>query len=187
MNPRQLWILLVPALSLLMPGMAAAQLRIEINRGVSEAVPVAVVPFAYQGQGTAPIDAADVIAAWASRYIDAPVGESTVPDDVVRVTETGQGKFQNTVTSGRHHLIADEPTGVGGLDTGPTPYDYVSVGLGACTSMTLRMYADHKKLPVTRISVDVKHGKVHAADCADCADEARDRDGRIDEDPCEDL
>ncbi|MEM1045172.1 MAG: bifunctional alpha/beta hydrolase/OsmC family protein [Pseudomonadota bacterium] len=129
--------------------------------------------------------AANVIAAWASRYIDTDTDKAVstggeVPEGVVRVTETGAGTFQNSIVSGRHHLLADEPRDVGGLDTGPSPYDYLSVALGACTTMTLRLYANHKKLPVTGISVDVMHGKVHAADCTDCADEIRERNGKVD-------
>lgn len=124
--------------------------------------------------------AAEVIAAWVSRYIGAAAADPEIAEDVVRTTETGNGKFQNAVSSGRHHLFADEPTSVGGLDSGPAPYDFLSMALGACTSMTLRLYAERKKLPVTRVSVDVTHGKVHAADCEDCAGEVGDRTGKID-------
>lgn len=129
--------------------------------------------------------AAEVIAAWASRYIDADAVEAPQDEDIVRVTETGGGKFQNTMASGRHHLFADEPTKVGGLDSGPAPYDFLSMALGACTSMTLRLYADRKKLPISNISVDVTHGKVHAEDCEDCAldyapGDAAARTGKID-------
>jgi uncharacterized OsmC-like protein/fermentation-respiration switch protein FrsA (DUF1100 family) len=123
--------------------------------------------------------AGGVIAAWAERYLPAePVAEST--HEAVVVSETGLGKFQNTVLVGRHRLLADEPVGVGGLDTGPTPYDYLSVALGACTAMTLRLYADHKKLVLGKVTVEVRHGKVAAEHCADCGEAAEGRSGKID-------
>ncbi len=123
--------------------------------------------------------AAAVIAAWASRYIP------EVPADVanaehVLIRETGEGKFQNLVTVGRHRLIADEPAAVGGLDTGPNPYDYLSIALGACTAMTLRIYAEHKKLALGRISVEVSHGKVAADHGVDCGEVVEGRSGKID-------
>jgi putative redox protein len=93
--------------------------------------------------------------------------------------ETGEGRFQNMVRAGRHRLFADEPMKMGGLDSGPTPYDYLSIALGACTSMTLRLYADRKSLSLGRVSVDVTHEKVHAADCAECAAESS-SGGKID-------
>ena len=99
---------------------------------------------------------------------------------MVVVSETGLGKFQNAVTAGRHQLLADEPTSVGGLDSGPTPYDFLSVALGACTAMTLRLYAAHKKLALGRVTVEVSHGKVAAEHCADCGEAAEGRGGKID-------
>ncbi len=125
--------------------------------------------------------AALMIAGWASRYIDedAPQGESDV--EAVRVSETGEGKFQNTVHAGKHRLFADEPVSVGGLDSGPSPYDYLSAALGACTSMTLRMYANFKKVDLGRITVDVSHAKIHAADCAECTEDEVMRGGKIDQ------
>ena len=124
--------------------------------------------------------AASVIAGWASRYLaaDAPQGEAAV--EHVRVSETGEGKFQNAVKAGQHRLFADEPVSAGGLDSGPSPYDFLSIALGACTSMTLRMYADFKKIPLGRVSVDVSHAKVHAKDCMDCTEEERGSGKRID-------
>jgi uncharacterized OsmC-like protein/fermentation-respiration switch protein FrsA (DUF1100 family) len=123
--------------------------------------------------------AAGVIAAWAARYIpEAPAGEAEAERVVVR--ETGEGKFQNLVVAGRHRLIADEPAAVGGLGTGPNPYDFLSIALGACTAMTLRVYAEHKKLALGRISVEVRHGKVPADHCVDCGEVAQGRSGKID-------
>ena len=115
---------------------------------------------------------ADVIAAWAERYVDAAtpsqaaeLGEA--PRQVV-VRETRASKFQQTVSIGPHHLLADEPVAAGGEDTGPGPYDYLLAGLGACTSMTMRLYADRKALPMERVTVTLKHSKIHAEDCAEC-------------------
>jgi uncharacterized OsmC-like protein/pimeloyl-ACP methyl ester carboxylesterase len=114
---------------------------------------------------------AGVIAAWASRYVDAsapqPATDSIAPREVV-VRETRVGKFQQTVAIGPHHLIADEPVAAGGNDTGPGPYDFLLTGLGACTSMTMRLYADRKALPLDRVTVTLRHSKIYAKDCADC-------------------
>jgi putative redox protein len=127
---------------------------------------------------------AGVIAAWAARYIpaapaDVADAESPEPGRIV-VRETGEGMFQNLIVAGRHRLIADEPAAVGGLDTGPNPYDYLSIALGACTAMTLRIYAENKKLGLGSVSVEVSHGKVATDHCADCGEVAGGRDGRID-------
>ena len=115
---------------------------------------------------------ADMIGAWAERYIDpvaaAPVAVATEEPRNVVVRETRASKFQQTITSGPHQMLADEPVAAGGADTGPGPYDFLLSGLGACTSMTMRMYADRKSLPVDRITVTLKHNKIHAEDCAEC-------------------
>lgn len=125
--------------------------------------------------------AARVIAAWASGYLEPAKGASQASAaEGVEVAETGLGKFQVMAASGSHRLIVDEPEKFGGLDSGPSPYDYLSAALGACTVMTLRMYADRKQLPVTKIATTVLHGKVHAADCEDCSAEMRETGGRID-------
>ena len=92
--------------------------------------------------------------------------ENEVEAGTVLVRETGQGRFQQEIMSGRHRLIADEPARVGGLDSGPGPYDLLLAALGACTSMTIRLYAEHKKLPLKRVSVRLSHKKVHA--CSAC-------------------
>lgn len=104
--------------------------------------------------------AADVIAAWASRYLPAmPEQAKVTGEDAVVVTETGAGKFQVEVKAGGARLLADEPVDVGGLGSGPGPYQLLSAALGACTSMTLRMYADQKKWPLKRVGVTVNHHK----------------------------
>lgn len=125
--------------------------------------------------------AARVIAAWAARFLDPePAKLQDGPVEGVLVSETGLGKFQNSVRSGRHRLLADEPVSVGGVDSGPSPYDFLSVALGTCTAMTLRMYADRKKLELGRVTVSVNHGKVAAQHCDDCGEVAEGREGRID-------
>jgi putative redox protein len=115
---------------------------------------------------------ADVIAAWAERYLDSAVPEAAAdlgeaPRNVV-VRETRKSKFQQTVSVGPHRMLADEPIGAGGEDTGPGPYDFLLAGLGACTSMTMRMYADRKSLPLDRVNVTLTHSRIHAQDCAEC-------------------
>jgi uncharacterized OsmC-like protein/alpha-beta hydrolase superfamily lysophospholipase len=113
---------------------------------------------------------ANVIAAWAERYLEEAIEQSKEQLEVgtVLVRETGNGKFQQEILSGPHRFLADEPVKVGGLDSGPGPYDLLLAGLGACTSMTLRLYADGKKLPLKRVSVRLTHNKIHAEDCLNC-------------------
>jgi uncharacterized OsmC-like protein/alpha-beta hydrolase superfamily lysophospholipase len=119
---------------------------------------------------------ADVIAAWVTRYLDPAVSEQAAdlgaaPRQVV-VRETRASKFQQRVSIGPHRLLADEPVAAGGEDTGPGPYDFVLAGLGACTSMTMRLYADRKSLPLERVTVTLKHSKIYAEDCAECETKA---------------
>lgn len=96
---------------------------------------------------------------------------------MVEVEETRSGRFINTLRDGRHVLTADEPADAGGNDAGPGPYELLLMSLGACTSMTLRMYAELKKLPLERVRVRLSHRKIHAQDCADCVT----REGKLDE------
>lgn len=134
--------------------------------------------------------AAGIIGVWASRYATVAAGgrpgatpsmsapaptdaavaaEASPPLDAgtVRVTESGTGPYGQIVTTAHHRLTADEPEPVGS-DSGPSPYDYLLAALGACTSMTLRMYAERKNWPVGRIEVTLRHSRIHAQDCADC-------------------
>ena len=92
---------------------------------------------------------------------------SEAPRHVV-VSETRNSKFQNTVSIGPHRLLADEPVAAGGEDTGPGPYDFLLTALGACKSMTMRLYADRKSFPLERATVTLSHSKIHAQDCAEC-------------------
>lgn len=128
--------------------------------------------------------AARVISGWASRYVEERPAQGGSGYDHVEVSEVGQGQFQNTVLAGRHRLFVDEPVSVGGDDLGPSPYDYLSIALGACKSMTLRMYARHKGIDLGRISVEVRHGKVAADHCEDCGEVAAGRSGHIDRFEC---
>lgn len=84
------------------------------------------------------------------------------------VAEAGKGKFTQDITIGNHSLIADEPVASGGNDAGPSPYDFLLAALGSCTSMTIRMYADLKKIPLKKVIVTLQHQKIHMTDCADC-------------------
>lgn len=121
-----------------------------------------------------PADAAyvaDVIAAGVDRYltrIEAERMPSPLDDHTVAVAETGFGTFQQVAATELHRFHVDEPRSVGGLETGPTPYDLVLAGLGACTSMTVRLYADRKGLPLERTEVQLRHDRNHAQDAADC-------------------
>lgn len=130
---------------------------------------------------TRPADAdyaAEVIAAWSARYLDLkePEAPKGAPEGIVRVSEADPDGFLQNVSHGpRHHALADEPESYGGTNRGMTPYGFLAAGLGACTSMTVRMYARRKKWPLTHVRVDVSHDKVHAEDCADC-----ERGGKID-------
>ena len=115
--------------------------------------------------------AADVISAWSKRYLHLPepVQQAKAPEGIMRVTEADANGFLQDVQSGPHHLLADEPAKFGGTNKGLTPYGFVSAGLGACTSMTIRMYARRKGWPLEGVSVDITHAKEHATDAADPA------------------
>ncbi|RYH09272.1 bifunctional alpha/beta hydrolase/OsmC family protein [Tropicimonas sp. IMCC6043] len=111
--------------------------------------------------------AAEVIAAWAGRYLDLrrPAPPPGAPEGIVRSSEADPDGFLQDVCLGpRHHLLADEPAAYGGADQGPSPYGLLAAALAACTSMTIRMYARRKGWPLEHVSVDVCHEKVHAQD-----------------------
>jgi uncharacterized OsmC-like protein/pimeloyl-ACP methyl ester carboxylesterase len=127
---------------------------------------------------------AEILAAWASRFLPESATEDALgratpePRDQneVVVAESAEGPFGQVVRLGRHTLVADEPSSVGGQDGGPSPYGLLLAALGACTSMTLRMYAGRQQLPLDRVTVRLHHDKIHARDCEDCET----REGRID-------
>ncbi len=111
--------------------------------------------------------AAEVIAAWAGRYLDLrpPAPPPGAPEGIVRVVEADPDGFLQDINSGpMHHTLADEPLAYGGTNRGMSPYGFLAAGLGACTSMTVRMYARRKGWPLEDVSVDVSHDKVHAQD-----------------------
>lgn len=114
---------------------------------------------------------AGIIATWAQRYLPdsaSPAAGRTPIEGEVVVTELAPPGYAHMAATARHTWLIDEPTSVGGTDRGPTPYDLVLSGLGACTSMTMRMYAARKGWDYGRTTVRVSHSRVHAADCADC-------------------
>ena len=121
---------------------------------------------------------ASVLAAWAERYLPQEEAEEAprVAKDEVLVRANGEGRFGQDVIAGRHVMRADEPLAVGGLDLGPSPYGYLLAGLGACTAMTLRLYADRQAWPLQEVSVRLHHDKIHAADCESCET----KEGRVD-------
>jgi uncharacterized OsmC-like protein len=94
--------------------------------------------------------------------------QPTMAPGTVVVVENGKGLLQQDLLDGRHRLTADEPHVVGGDDAGPNPYELLLMSLGACTSMTLRLYARRKQLPLTRVAVRLRHARIHAEDCAEC-------------------
>ena len=128
-----------------------------------------------------PADAAyagRVIAAAVDRYLPQPgkALSTTVAAGEVLVAETGFGKFQQAAVGSGHRFYVDEPLDVGGLATGPTPYDLILAGLGACTAMTVRLYADGKGWPLRRVGVRLSHSRNHVFDCAHCEQD----DSRVD-------
>ena len=92
-------------------------------------------------------------------------GKSDVGGVVVRGSASG---FSQEILAGRHRMTADEPASAGGTDTGPSPYEFLLAALGACTSITLGMYARRKGWPLEEVTVNLRHSKIHASDCADC-------------------
>jgi putative redox protein len=98
---------------------------------------------------------------------DDPSGDAVSSEGTVTVAENGSGTYTQQITAGPHRLFADEPGPIG-EDAGPTPYDLLLAGLGACTSMTVRMYANKKGWPLDRVEVTLRHKRIHADDCAEC-------------------
>jgi len=123
--------------------------------------------------------ASELIAAWVQRYIKVNLLPKSMnaPEGVVRISEAEPTSFIQDISAAGHHLIADEPESYGGDFLGPTPYQLISAGLGACTSMTIRMYARRKNIPLEHVQVDISHNKIHAEDC-DICDQA---EGKVDQ------
>ncbi len=111
--------------------------------------------------------AAGLVATWAERYLPEPDADARPGDATVVQLAAARG-FAVDIVSAGHGLRADEPRAVGGDDTGPTPYGLLNAALGACTAMTLRMYAERKKWPLEDARITLRHRRVHAEDCADC-------------------
>lgn len=134
--------------------------------------------------------AASVIAGWAGRYLGEAASSPEAPDRVaavtnvsapsddgaIHVTERSTGTFTVAIGAGRHSWLGDEPQSAGGDDLGPDPYQMLTAALGACTAMTLRMYARRKQWPLENVTVTLKHSKIHSQDCAECEI----RSGKID-------
>lgn len=121
---------------------------------------------------------AAVLSGWAERFLSeaAPIG-ARAKDGEVLVADAGDGLFPQLISAGPHHrLRADEPAAVGGTDTGPSPYDLLLAALGACTNMTIKMYANRKGWPIDRLETHLRHAKIHAEDCAECET----RQGKVD-------
>jgi len=94
-------------------------------------------------------------------------GDDAASEGTVTVAEAGTGTYTQQITARRHRLVADEPQPIG-ADAGPTPYDLLLAALGACTSMTVRMYANRKDWPLERVRVTLRHSRIHAEDCPEC-------------------
>ena len=121
--------------------------------------------------------AGEMIAAWVRRYLE--TAEEAVPAEVIdnRVTaRTGAEGFRTDLFANGYALVADEPEAYGGSGQGPSPYDYLQAALGACTSMTVQMYARRKQWPLESAIVRLRHEKIHAEDCTRCEE----KDGKID-------
>lgn len=114
--------------------------------------------------------AGQVLAAWAAGYLlnENAVGDDQLPAVEGVVARTYVDGFRTEVRAGKHTFFADEPLSAGGTDTGPTPYDLLAAALATCTSITLKVYASFKKISLRSATVSVRHGRIHAEDCADC-------------------
>src|SRR5215216_3470632 len=90
-------------------------------------------------------------------------------DNAPHIVVRGDARsFQQEITAGRHHFVADEPLSAGGGDAGPDPYDYLLAALGVCTSMTIGFYARRNRIPLENITVSLSHSRIYAADCEEC-------------------
>ena len=121
--------------------------------------------------------AANVIGSWALRYISSKeIDRPKIEKGIVSVNSRKNAKFTQDIFTKDHHIVADEPLSYKGNNLGMTPYDYLLAGLGACVSMTLKMYADRKSIDLDNVKVELKHRKIHADDCSDCENQT----GKVD-------
>ncbi len=114
--------------------------------------------------------AGSIIGQWASRYVEIPPNEQLISKSKVAASLNAADKFTTYLKMGDHSYLADEPTNFGGENYGPTPYEFLSAGLAACTVMTLQMYAKRKKWPLQDVVVHINHSRQHAVDCEFCED-----------------
>ncbi len=114
----------------------------------------------------------NVIAGWASRYVDIPTEEELLSGKEVAASLDSEDKFTTHLKLGDHYFVADEPTDFGGNNFGPSPYQFLSAGLAACTAMTIQMYARRKNWEVLNVTVHINHNKDYALDCENCEDES---------------
>ncbi|MRT17297.1 bifunctional alpha/beta hydrolase/OsmC family protein [Vitellibacter sp. q18] len=113
-----------------------------------------------------------IIASWATRYVAIPKDEEIKSKSKVAASLDAEDMFTTHLKLGDHHFIADEPTDFGGSNFGPSPYEFVSAGLAACTAMTLQMYARRKKWELANVTCHINYSKEHAVDCQHCEDDA---------------
>ncbi len=115
--------------------------------------------------------AAKMISVWAGPHLDDDKAEGDAPVEGVVVVRSVGPSYTQYIRTSNHYFLADEPTRMGGYDLGPAPYDLLLSGLGACTSMTLKMYAERKKIPLTGVTVELEHSRDHVEDCNNCNNE----------------
>lgn len=115
--------------------------------------------------------AGEIIAVWVSRYIKSELRNQVRSDHQVAASTNAEDKFTTYIMAGNHRLTADEPEKVGGSEFGPTPYDFLSTALAACTAMTVQMYARRKEWKLENVTVHINHSREHATDCLQCEDE----------------
>lgn len=111
-----------------------------------------------------------MIAEWSRRYLPMEQPEEELQSEMPVVVHIANEKYTTQVLANGHHLTSDEPESVGGNNYGPSPYDLLSAALGACTAMTMKMYAERKKWDLQEAFVHLKHGKIHAEDCESCVE-----------------
>ncbi len=122
--------------------------------------------------------AANVLSAWALRYLELKEEQETSVSGVMVQNATSKG-FLCEISAGKHSFIADEPISFGGTNLGPTPYDFLAASLGTCTAMTLNMYARRKKMLLVNVKVNVEHRRIHVNDCEDCQKSDANKDRKV--------